>query len=153
MPSHARPELDRRLADIDELIAAHSSLTGGGVGRPRARQGAAITRAGIVLLAAAMEAYVEDLFEEAVPLLWPKASTVDVKALFQDTSRRLNNADVRKTELLYFNLGMPWALSGIRWQKFSNPTFKSALNQLVETRNQIAHGRQPRARLQQLRRW
>jgi hypothetical protein len=152
--SNSRSELDRRLADVDELILAHASLTGGRVGRPRSRQGAAITRAGIVLLAAAMEAYVEDLFEEAASLLWPGASPAELKALLQDTVGRFNNADVRKTELLYFNLGMPWTLSGIHWQKFSNATFKSALNQLVETRNQIAHGRaQPRAQLQQLRRW
>lgn len=113
MPSQARIDLNARLADVDELVKAHGLVTGGRVGRPAQRQGAAVTRAGIVLLAAAMEAFVEDLYEEAAKLLWPNASAADRKALFNDTSRRLNNADVRKTELLFFNLGLPWVLGRI----------------------------------------
>lgn len=154
MPSTARIELDARLRDVAELVAAHSLVTGGTVGRPAQRQGAAIVRAGVVLLAAAMEAFVEDLYEEAVGLLWPAAPAADRKALLTDTSRRLNTADVRKTELLYFNLGLPWVLGTMRWQKFSNTAFRKALNELVEKRNQIAHGSKAGSvQLRQLRAW
>jgi len=154
MPSQARLDLDARLGDVDELIKAHGLITGGGVGRPAQRQGAAVTRAGVVLLAAAMEGFVEDLYEEAAKILWPNVSAADRKALFDDTSRRLNNADVRKTELLYFNIGLPWVLGHIRWQKFPNATFKKSLDELVTKRNQIAHGnKQGTAQLGQLRRW
>ncbi len=154
MPSQARLDLELRLTDVDELIEAHGLITGGRVGRPIERKGAAVTRAGIVLLAAAMEAFVEDLYEETAPLVWPGAATAELKVLFDNTSRRLNNADVRKTELLFFNLGLPWALGDVRWQKFSNVTFKKSLNDLVEKRNQIAHGnKKGTARLAQLKRW
>lgn len=154
MASRARLDLDVRLADVDELIKAHALITGGNVGRPIERKGAAVTRAGIVLLAAAMEAFVEDLYEETARLVWPDASAAELKVLFDNTSQRLNNADVRKTELLFFNLGLPWALEGVRWQKFSNATFKKSLNALVEKRNQIAHGnKQGTARLAQLKSW
>jgi hypothetical protein len=87
-------------------------------------------------------------------LLWPRAPAAERKALFDDTSRRLNNADVRKTELLYFNVGLPWVLGEISWQKFPNATFKKSLNELVTKRNQIAHGsKRGTVRLGQLRRW
>lgn len=44
-------------------------------------------------------------------------------------------------------------MGGIRWQESSNTTFKRESNKLVETRDQIAHGKRPSLRLQQLRRW
>ena len=153
MPSLARSELQTRLADVDELIRAHTVVTGGGTGRPAKRQGAAITRAGVVPLAAAMEGYVEDLFEEAGNLVFAGVTTAQRTELYKQTSKRLNNADSGKTTLLYFNLGCPWILSGIHWQKFSNATFIKALDKLVETRNQIAHGKRPNVTLPQLRRW
>src|SRR5438309_1179054 len=110
MPSHARGELETRLRDVDELISAHEALTGGTPGRPKERQGAAVTRAGVVLLAAATEAFVEDLFEEAARLVWPSAKKRQLDELFEKTTRRLNNANVANSQLLFFNLGLPWAL-------------------------------------------
>lgn len=153
MPSSSRDELNVRLKDVAELIHAHTTVTGGGPGKPAQRQGAAITRAGVVLLAACMEAYVEDLYEEAAAMIFHAMTADERKRLFENTSKRLNNADVHKTEMLFFNIGLPWALSTVSWQKFSNETFKKALNKLVETRNQIAHGKQPSVTLPTLRRW
>ena len=43
MPSQARLDLNARLADVEELINAHRLITGGRVGRPAQRQGAAVT--------------------------------------------------------------------------------------------------------------
>lgn len=153
MPSNARAELERRLKDVDELIAAHAALTGGGRGRPAARQGAAISRAGIVLLSAATEAYVEDLFEEAAALIFAAMPAEDRERLYKNTSRKLNNADVHKTELLFFNIGMPWCFGGIAWKKFPNQTVRKEINKLIETRGGIAHGRPIEVRLQMLKRW
>ena len=69
MPSKAREELATRLDDVDELISAHGFVTGGERGAPLIingrRQGRALVRAGIVLLCAAAEAYIEDIFDEA----------------------------------------------------------------------------------------
>lgn len=153
MPSQALLELKTRLKDVDELISAHTAVTGGGRGRPVMRQGAAITRAGVVLLSAATEAFVEDLFEEAAKLIFDIMPDDDLEKLFKNTSKKLNNADVHKTELLYFNLGMPWALRGINWRKFSNETLRKELNKLIETRGSIAHGRGQTVGLRTLRRW
>jgi len=153
MPSNARQELATRLKDVDELIAAHAALTGGGRGRPAQRQGAAITRAGTVLLSAATEAFVEDLFEEAARSIFAATTAADLDQLFRNTSKRLNNADVYKTELLFFNLGLAWVLRGLSWRKFPNETLRSELNKLVQTRGSIAHGRPENVKLQMLRRW
>lgn len=153
MPSNALNELKVRLADVDELIQAHTIVTGGGKGKPAKRQGAAITRAGVVLLAAAMEAFIEDLFEEAGNLVFAGLTADERKELYKNTSGKLNNADAFKTNMLYFNLGCPRILSGIRWRKFSNATFIQQLNKFVETRGAIAHGKRPGVTLPQLRRW
>lgn len=153
MPSVARAGLEIRLKDADELIVAHAALTGGRRGRPARRQGAAVVRAGVVLVVAAMEAFVEDLFEEAASLLFPAMAPDDLKALFRQTSERLNNADALKTNLLFFNLGIPWILASVRWQKTSNGAFKKRLHDLIQTRGQIAHGRAPTVSLAKLRGW
>jgi hypothetical protein len=153
MPSNARSTLEQNLSDVEELIKAHEALTGGGKGKPSQGQGAALTRAGIVLLAAAMEAFVEDLFREAVDLLYPHMKPDRKKQLFDQTVERLNNADFTKTCLLYFNLGLSWALDEVRWQKFSNQTFQKSLQKLITTRGQIAHGKRPKVQLKKLRDW
>lgn len=153
MPSNALLALNQNLKDVEEVIKAHESLTGGGKGKPSGGQGAALTRAGVVLLAATMEAFVEELFREAVALLYPRMTTVQQRDLFKDTVDRLNNADVTKTNLLYFNLGIPWVLNDVRWKKFSNASFQKALNSLVSTRNRIAHGGRPKVGLKKLRDW
>lgn len=153
MASRARNELATRLLDVDELIHAHAKLTGGTKGRPKQRQGAAVTRAGVVLLAAATEAFAEDLFEEAAELMYPSASKRRLGGLFDKTTRRLHTANVANVDALFFSLGLPWVLDSISWQKFPNAVFKRSLNDLILARNKIAHGEQPGVRLQQLWRW
>ena len=153
MTSTALSDLSTRLQDVDELIMAHVAITGGGRGRPGQRQGAAVTKAGVVLLAAATEAYVEELFEESAEFIFHELSREELDKLFKNTSGRLNNADTHKIEMLYFNLGLAWALSEIRWKKYSNDTFRKDLNRLIEARNKIAHGKNPTVRLSMLRKW
>lgn len=151
MPSNAFQELKVRLDDVGELIDAHIALTGGN--RGRRYRGPAITRAGIVLLGAATEAYVEDLFDECAKLIFTSMSADELDKFKKATSRQMNNSDVYKIELLYFNLGCPFVLKDIRWQKCSNSQFKTKLNKLVVTRNQIAHGKRPKLGLASLRSW
>ena len=151
MESKARAELSRRLADVDELVEAHGALTG--TARGRRRKGPAITRAGVVLLTAAMEAFVEELFEEACDKVFAVLADEERKALYKETSRRLNTANVQNTNLLFFNLGVPWILSGVRWQNCSNAYFCERLDRLIETRGRIAHGKQPVVWLGRLRAW
>jgi hypothetical protein len=155
MPSNAREELHRALADVKQVIDAHGALTGGGVGRPGQKLGAPVTRAGVVLLVAATEAFVEDLFREAVDLIWP---THPNRVAFIEATvgvRAFANPSVHKTNMLFFNLGIPWALDSIRWQKRTNKSFVDSLTLLIKRRNEIAHGARPRVsvQLRQLRAW
>jgi hypothetical protein len=152
MPSAARIDLQARLDDVHELIKAHGAVTGRRRGRPADGRGAAITRAGVVLLSAAFETFVEELFNEAAELIFTPSKD-DLAQLILNTSKRLNNPSVFKVEMLYFNLGMPWALRNVGWKKFSNETMRKELEKLVHTRGSIAHGNGDSVRLQTLRRW
>jgi hypothetical protein len=153
--SNARDELGRALVDVKQVIDAHVAITGGGAGRPAQKLGAPVTRAGVVLLVAATEAFVEDLFAEAVDLIWP---THPNKMAFVEATvgqRAFANPSVHKTNMLFFNLGIPWVLEDIRWQKRTNKSFLDSLTLLIKRRNEIAHGAKPRVsvQLRQLRAW
>jgi hypothetical protein len=154
MTSKAQQALTAAVADVDALIADHAVVTGGGVGKPAGGKGAELARAGVVLLAGAVEGFVEDLFDEAVDLIYQQRTPAELKAFKKETSGRLNNVDSRKTNLLFSHIGLPWALEGVRWQKFSNDSFVRSLDSLVLMRNKIAHGRAPaRVLLNDLRAW
>jgi hypothetical protein len=153
--STAREELERALQDVKQVIDAHVALTGGSVGRPAQKLGAPVTRSGVVLLVAATEAFIEDLFKEAVDLIWP---THPNKAAFLEATvgqRAFANPSVHKTNMLFFNLGIPWVLENVRWQKRTNKSFVDSLTLLIKRRNEIAHGARPRVsvQLRQLRAW
>ncbi len=112
-----------------------------------------MVRSGVVLLLAAVEVYVEALFEEAAPHIFAKSSGKKLDVLFRNTSKRLHSASYDNIEMLYFNLGLPWVLSEIKWQKFSNDSVRRAFTKLVKTRHDIAHGKFPGVTLQQLKKW
>ncbi|WP_146636152.1 HEPN domain-containing protein [Nioella nitratireducens] len=135
-------KLVQRLSDIDELVSAHEALTGGGRGRPAERQGAAVTRAGIVLLCAALEAFVEETFEYYAIERFPDRldTSQKKKDYFLKTSGSLHTLSEWNVNALYSHLGMPWILDKIRWQGFSNKQFKESFDGLCSARNKIAHG-------------
>ena len=150
MPSQARNQLILQVDDVNELIGAHTAITGGGVGRPANSQGAAIVRAGVVLLAAAFEQYVEAVFEEAFPLMYPGASPAEQQQFYKQTTERFNNADTQKVNFLFFNLGCPWIIANIRWRKYPSVQVAKHLSWIIATRNSIAHGKQPSIQLKTL---
>ena len=153
MASTARQTLERSLLDVSEIIDGHGALTGGGRGRPAKRQGQAITRSGVVLLCAAMEQYLENLFKKAAPLIYPTATNDELKRLFSETADKLNHPSIHAVTVMYFSIGMNHPFSNIRWQKMANPVFQRTYNKFLETGGQIAHGRQPTGRLRTLRSW
>jgi len=126
-----------------------------GAGRPAQRQGQAIVHGGVVLLAAAFEAFVEELYEEAVDVVYAHADAGDIAQLKKKTSRRMNNADSCKVNHLFFNVGIAWIMKmrRIRWQKFSNRKVQKTLNKMVEARNKVAHGKNPGLRKSQATNW
>jgi hypothetical protein len=107
------------------------------------------------MLAAAIEAFVEDLYDEAVDHVFALRSLAQRNELKARTSANFANATTFKIDALFFNVGMAWITERVRWQKFSNSTFVTSMNALIRLRNAIAHGDRPRPsiRLRQLRAW
>ncbi len=155
MPSPARTHLESRLQDFDELIAARDLVCPDGRGRGRDAQGAAILRSSVVLLSAAFEAYVEEVYDAAVDLVFTQVSQGERNTLKNDTSGKLNNASTAKVNRLFFNLGIPWIMKHrrVRWQKFSNASVQKELDRIVKARNEVAHGESPYLRKATLLRW
>ena len=155
MTSEARVELSRRIADFDELMDARDTVCPSGAGRPAQRQGQAIVHAAVVLLAAAFEAYVEEIYDEAVDIVFDEAEDSDIKQLKANTSGRLNNASVFRVNQLFFNLGIPWIMKEekIRWQKFSNQKVRKTLDEFITSRNKVAHGGNPGLRKSSATKW
>jgi len=59
-----------------------------------------------------------------------------------DTSGRLNNGTAFKVNRLFFNIGIPWIMNSqqVCWQKLANQRVRDTLDEIVRTRNRIAHG-------------
>lgn len=153
MPSPARNELQRSLADVEELINAHAALTGGHPGRLAARQGEAVTRAAVVLLCAAMEVYFENLFKDAAELIYSDATAEERNRLYRNTTGRLNHPSLDNVTFMYFSLGLSHPFNKVHWQKMSNVSFKTHYQKLLEARGQVAHGQRPPVRLATVRSW
>lgn len=64
MPSQARQKLRVRLADIDDILAAHAAAAG--PGRGWKHKVAALNKGALVLLTAHLEAFLEELYAEAL---------------------------------------------------------------------------------------
>jgi hypothetical protein len=176
------------LRDIDELLAAHAMR--GGRRRGRRWNVAALNRSAIVLCAAHLEGFIEDLFSEALqfvlerrlnaaavpleikllPLRRLAASVRDAgraerreralrRLLTQAVSlghprRRLRPADVDLREVLwefssptpsgidrlFSYLGMHDVLGNVRWPRMRPDRIRQRLQNLVDRRNEIAHG-------------
>jgi len=102
VPSSALNDFLQNLNVVDEILTAAP-----GPGRPRKGHAGAVVKGGLVHLTAALEAYVEALFEEAVAALWPGWTGARYKKLFESTTERFHNAHQDNTNRLFFNVGLP----------------------------------------------
>ena len=107
MSSAARINFEARLEAVDRLSEARKELS------RRFRE--PLINASVVFLAAATEAFLEDLYEEAAALIFSGMTAGEYKNLFEETSKRFHTASVAKTEFLYFHLDMEWAFKGLNW--------------------------------------
>jgi hypothetical protein len=154
MPSKSLANLTKALADVDALIGHHPTVTGGGVGAPKGKKGAELTRGSTVLLAAALEGYVEGVFDEAVDELYASQPDTRRNKFKKERSGKSHGASPWHIEMLFSHLGMPWVLDGVKWQKFSNDSVRSSLEDLSATRNKIAHGSAPKtAQVDKVKSW
>jgi hypothetical protein len=143
MASAALTNLQARLRDVDEILAARDAICPAGAGRPAQRKGAAVIAGGTVLLSALFEGFIEDLFELAIDALHPGVANGTRTSLKEHTSRKNNNANVHQVNTLFFYLGVPWVMahSKVHWQKFSNANVQERLGKLSRARNELAHGK------------
>ena len=155
LTSAAIIKLSLWLKDVEELLDAHQSLTGGNRGRPAQKQGAAVTKSGVVMLTAVFEAFVEDVFERAAKDVFADEldTTRKLKDFIRETSGRLNNASVKNIDFLYAQIGYPFILRELSWKGFNNTNLRESIDAMVSVRNKIAHGGAPKVNLQNLRRW
>src|SRR5207248_5023355 len=103
-------------------------------GPPKQRRLRGLGRAGVVMLCAHLEGYIEDLFRESFVAIHPKLQPETVVS-------RFHNPWPRAIDDLFATIGLPNASKGIRWQSGANlEAVRAKLNDLVDTRNRIAHG-------------
>lgn len=150
MSSRALEDLQRRLRDVEELMSAREKVVG--TSRGRKWTGGAIVRAGVVMLCAAAEAFVKDLFDEAAGLIF-NMQDEEFKEFRRHTNKRFANIQPFYIDMLYFNLGLPFVLKDIKWQNCSNTELCNKLKKLVDARNKIAHGRSVKVQLASLKSW
>jgi hypothetical protein len=131
MPSQAHAALSTRLDDIEQLMDAHAAV--GGTERGRRYGLGALNRAAVLLLSAHLEGYLEDLLEEAVTALNPGLSG-------RELTRRFANPSTGNIDGLFAVIGLNKPSNVVSWQRAGNDAVKDNINQLVETRNSIAHG-------------
>jgi hypothetical protein len=131
MPSEALQSLSSRLADVDQLLAAHTAIADPKPGRKYEVVG--INRAAILMLSAHFEGYVEDLFAEALAAINPKL-------LGEPLTRGFHNPWPDRIDQLFSALSMDRPARKISWKRAGNKAVRDNLELLVSTRNKIAHG-------------
>lgn len=131
MPSPALEALTDRLKDVDQLMAAHTAV--GGLERGRRFNVEGLNRAGVLMLSAHFEGYLEDLMAQALAAL---NTRLDPKPLV----RGFANPQPDRIDDLFAFLGMKKPSKSISWQRANPQAVHQNLRKLVETRNQLAHG-------------
>ena len=165
MPSIARINLDTRLHDIDQLIAAHKAITqfqnakaaanqaGGGLaqaasvftalvtnpGPGKPKEVEAINRAAFVLLCSHMQGFVDELHSEAANCVL-RGKVNSISRVIQLIKPRNSNPHVDIIDTMFSGLGIYDLMSKVKWQKCSNATVKTRLGGYITQRNKIAHG-------------
>jgi hypothetical protein len=131
------------LNDVDELLRAHTLVTGGGPGAPPiangARVGSSLLRASTTLISAALQSEVEDTFKAALPLTFDHFNQDELDRYWLDC-KGWGNPNPHNIKTLFFRLGFSNALDGLRWQKFNNASVITTLDRINQVRNRIAHG-------------
>ena len=133
------------LAFVDELIAARRNLHGGGRGAPRqledgAHEGRALNHACVVMLTAAMQTYVGDVFLMCSEKAFGRVLADGERKDYAKTWSRWGNPSDENIILLFRRLGIHDVFDCLSWQKQSTKTLKKTLNTINQVRNKIAHG-------------
>lgn len=156
MPSEARNRLAIALGDVDALLAHAKSFSNGRRGAPAAvggisRPGRPFTRAATVLLAGAVEGYVEAVVAETGGHLGLSAQQ---QRDLQAQIKRSHGANVYHVHQLTAQIGLPFVADQIGWQGLPAGGVRTLLSEIANRRNRIAHGNAPNtANVAEVERW
>jgi hypothetical protein len=132
------------LNDVDEILRAHAALRPAGPGAPPivngARVGTSLLRAATTLLSSAIQTEVEETFKEALPLTFDHFSPNERADFWESTCKGWGNPNPANIKRLFFRIGFPDVLSGLRWQKCTNDRVRDVLDTVNQVRNRVAHG-------------
>lgn len=131
MPSGALAALNDRLRDVDQLMAAHETVGGLEPGRRYDVEG--LNRAAVLMLCAHLEGYVEDLMREALQAVDHRIDATPLLGGF-------HNPWPDRIDDLFAFIGMSQPCRSVSWQRAGNKAVRDNLEDLVRTRNRIAHG-------------
>jgi hypothetical protein len=112
-------------------MAAHTTVGGLDPGRRYDVEG--LNRAAVVMLCGHLEGYVEDLMREALAKLDQRIDASPLLAGF-------HNPWPDRIDQLFVFIGMSRPCRSISWQRAGNKAVRDNLEDLVATRNRIAHG-------------
>jgi hypothetical protein len=131
LASKAFEGLTERLKDVDQLMAAHAAIAGSTRGRKYEVLG--INRAAILMLSSHFEGYLEDVMAEALGAINPNLNAPSLTGGF-------HNPWPDRIDDLFAFLGLSRPSRQISWRKAGNKAVRGNLEDLVRTRNKLAHG-------------
>ena len=131
MPSTALKGMTDRLRDVDQLLAAHEAVTGTERGRRFDVEG--LNRAAVLMLSSHFEGFLEELMAEALHAIHPSLNSPTLTGSF-------HNPWPDRIDDLYAFLGMEKPARKVSWQGANNASVRRNLEELVRTRNKLAHG-------------
>lgn len=103
-------------------------------------QAGAITEAGVVLLSASLQTFVEEVFLECSEKLFGRQlEGIELKT-YKESWKRWGNPSPKHIRRLFRRLGVIDVLSDLGDNRLITPEFLKTLDQLNQVRNDIAHG-------------
>lgn len=128
---------------VERLINIRRNIQGGRRGHPGIEDGIHIgdelNRACIVMLSAALQSYIEEVFESCMKDKF-SITEENIERLKKSWNRWGNPSSSNITRL-FMRLGEVDIFEGLSWQGMSTNKLKENIDKLNSLRNQIAHGR------------
>lgn len=133
------------LKGVDEVIEARQLLHGGKKGAPKkgidnTREGAALNRAAMVMLAASLEDFIKDEYERFVRRKFKNSLTESGFESFFKASKPPRTTDLKQVEDAFLRIGHEAVVDGLSWQKCANATVRKKFREINQIRNRAAHG-------------
>ena len=107
------------LDSVEQILGCHSLISETKAMYPTKTR-SALLQGAVVLLVAYFEGFVEALFEVAASKLYESLSEDNLRELFNQTSRRLNNPSPDNVVRLFLNLGLPRITYKLEWPRWPN---------------------------------